>query len=201
MASLPRRLDIELAGLTLAVVHGSLTEINRFVFASTPDRVKALDLAVTGVDGVVAGHCGLPFTQVIQDRLWHNPGVVGLPANDGTPRVWFSILTPGPEPRSLVVEHLTLAYDDKTAATKMRVAGLPEGYADALTIGLTQLRKRVKTLFQFPNKRGRSRHGLPVRTIHSIFSTNRRLSCRCVWDCPACPDNTAPSWPIGRRSK
>jgi len=45
MASLPRRLDVELAGLTLAVVHGSLTEINRFVFASTPDRVKALDLA------------------------------------------------------------------------------------------------------------------------------------------------------------
>src|SRR5215203_5259969 len=71
MASLPRRLDVELAGLALAVVHGSLTEINNFVFASTPDRVKALDRALSGVDGVVAGHCGLPFTQVIQDRLWH----------------------------------------------------------------------------------------------------------------------------------
>jgi predicted phosphodiesterase len=136
MASLPRRLDVELAGLALAVVHGSVTEINHFVFASTPDRVKALDLALSGVDGVVAGHCGLPFTQVIQDRLWHNPGVVGLQANDGTLRVWFSILTPGPEPRSLVVEHLALAYDDKAAATKMRVAGLPEGYADALASGL-----------------------------------------------------------------
>jgi predicted phosphodiesterase len=136
MASLPRRLDVRLAGQTLAVVHGSLTEINRFVFASTPDRVKALDLALSGVDGVVAGHCGLPFTQVIEGRLWHNPGVIGLPANDGTPRVWFSILTPGPEPRTFVVEHLALTYDYKTAATTMRVAGLPEGYADALASGL-----------------------------------------------------------------
>src|SRR4051794_24594022 len=30
-------------------------------------------------------------------------------------------------------------------------------------------------LFQFPNKGGRSRQGLPVRAIHSTASTNRRL--------------------------
>src|SRR5215213_5998949 len=39
----------------------------------------------------------------------------------------------------------------------------------------TQSRKRVKTLFQRPNEGGRSRQGLPVRTIHSTASTNRRL--------------------------
>src|SRR5215218_6219123 len=44
------------------------------------------------------------------------------------------------------------------------------------TSALTQSRKRVKTLFQFPNERGRSRHGLPVRTIHSTASTKSRLS-------------------------
>src|SRR3954463_6078890 len=59
-----------------------------------------------------------------------------MPANDGPPRVWFSVLSPGPEPRTLVVEHLALAYDHGTAATKMRATGLPEGYADALTSGL-----------------------------------------------------------------
>ena len=73
---------------------------------------------------------------MIQDRLWHNPGVVGVPANDSTPRVWFSILTPGPEPRTLVIEHLALVYDYATAAVKMRAVGLPEGYADALVSGL-----------------------------------------------------------------
>ena len=101
MGSLPRRLDVSVAGLRLAVVHGSLTEISRFVFASTPSRIKALDLALSGVDGIIAGHCGLPFTQVIDGRLWHNPGVVGMPANDGTPRVWYSVLSPGPTPRSI----------------------------------------------------------------------------------------------------
>src|SRR3954464_5477258 len=44
------------------------------------------------------------------------------------------------------------------------------------TSAFTQSRKRVKTLFQFPNEGGRSRQGLPVRTIHSTASTNRRLS-------------------------
>ena len=49
-----------------------------------PEQVKAQDLFLGGVDGLVAGHCGLPFTQTIDGRLWHNPGVIGMPANDGT---------------------------------------------------------------------------------------------------------------------
>src|SRR4051812_6510051 len=44
------------------------------------------------------------------------------------------------------------------------------------TSAFTQSRKRVKTLFQFPNEGGRSRQGLPVRTTHKTASTNRRLS-------------------------
>jgi uncharacterized radical SAM superfamily Fe-S cluster-containing enzyme len=135
MGSLPRRLDVELGDAILAVVHGSLNEINRFVFASTPDRVKALDLSLAGVDGIVAGHCGLPFTQPIEGRLWHNPGVVGMPANDGTPRVWFSVLSAAAEPGSIQIEHAALSYDHKAAAAKMRDAGLPSEYAEALQTG------------------------------------------------------------------
>src|SRR3954447_12018360 len=44
------------------------------------------------------------------------------------------------------------------------------------TSAFTQSRKRVKTLFQCPNRGGRSRQGLPVRTTHKTASTNRRLS-------------------------
>ena len=141
MGSLPRRLDVSVAGLRLAVVHGSLTEISRFVFASTPSRIKALDLALSGVDGLIAGHCGLPFTQVIDGRLWHNPGVVGMPANDGTPRVWYSVLSPSHTPRSISVEHVWLSYDHQGAAIAMRRANLPEGYAGASFVrSLAQLR-------------------------------------------------------------
>ena len=41
---------------------------------------------------------------------------------------------------------------------------------------LTQSRKRLKTVLHLPNSSGKSRQGLPVRTIHSTASTNKRLS-------------------------
>src|SRR3546814_1857485 len=44
------------------------------------------------------------------------------------------------------------------------------------TSALTQARYRLNTVFQLPKKAGRSRHGLPVRAIHSTASTKRRLS-------------------------
>src|SRR6185437_15108234 len=133
MAALPRRLDIEIAGRRLAVIHGSPRQINRFVFASTPRAVKRAELAAAASDGVVAGHCGIPFTQIVDGKLWHNAGAIGMPANDGVPTTWFSILTPGAE--SITVTHHALAYDHRAAAAKMRAARLPEGYAAALETG------------------------------------------------------------------
>jgi predicted phosphodiesterase len=134
MGALPRRIDVDIAGRRLAVIHGGAEKIADYVFASTSDLEKARQLALTGADGVIAGHCGLPFTQIIDDRLWHNSGVIGMPANDGTPRAWFSTLTPTID--GLLIEHHALAYDHTAAARKMRERGLPEGYATALETGL-----------------------------------------------------------------
>ena len=134
MGSLPRRLDIRLGGQRLAVVHGGTASINRFVFASTRSEAKREELERAAVEGIIGGHCGLPFTQTVDGFLWHNAGAIGLPANDGTPRGWFSVLTPGDE--GLRIEHHALAYDHATAAASMRRAGLPEGYAAALETGL-----------------------------------------------------------------
>ncbi len=136
MEGLPKQLDIAINGLKLTIVHGSVGEVNRFVFASTPERVKLHDLDACGSDGIIAGHSGLPFTQVIGGRLWHNSGALGLPANDGTARVWYSVLSPGAAPRSLTIEHCALDYDHAGAARAMRDAHLPEEYAQALQDGL-----------------------------------------------------------------
>ena len=48
----------------------------------------ALEMLLTGdpIDAIIGGHSGLPFTQTLGSRLWHNPGAIGMPANDGTPR-------------------------------------------------------------------------------------------------------------------
>lgn len=134
MAALPRRIDVTLAGRRLAAIHGGATSINRFLFASTPDATLAGEIAEMGAEGVIAGHCGLPFTRLVEGRLWHNAGAIGMPAHDGTPRAWFSLLTPSPE--GLRIEHHAFAYDHAAAARAMRDAGLADGYAAALETGL-----------------------------------------------------------------
>lgn len=84
----------------------------------------------------MAGHCGLPFTRVAgAGALWHDSSAIGMPANDGTPRAWFSLLAPR-EDGGLEVEHRPLDYDHAAAAAAMRAAGLAEGYAAALGDGL-----------------------------------------------------------------
>jgi hypothetical protein len=76
-----------------------------------------LGKTASGSDGVIAEHCGLPFTRQSDGRLWHNAGVVGMPANDGAPRVWFSVLTPSDG--GILIEHQTLDYDHAATAARM----------------------------------------------------------------------------------
>jgi predicted phosphodiesterase len=138
MGRLPQQLRLSLAGWRFAIVHGGATDISRFVFASTPTRDAMTEFAALDrdgrVDGVIGGHCGLPFSRLVGGRLWHNAGVVGLPANDGTPRVWFSVLTP--EDGTIEVAAVALHYDHTAAARRMAEAGMPEAYARALIDGL-----------------------------------------------------------------
>lgn len=134
MRDLPRAAAFEMAGRRFRVIHGGIHRINRFIYASSSSEEKRRDLLAGDCDAIIAGHCGLPFTQVIDGRLWHNSGVIGMPANDGTPRTWFSLLTPRAD--DISVEHRALEYDYPLTARKMRDRGLPKGYAGALESGL-----------------------------------------------------------------
>ncbi len=134
MRQLPKRISFGMAGRRLVVVHGGVNQINRYVFPRTPATDKRRELDLAGTDGVIAGHSGVPFTQVLDARLWHNAGAIGMPANDGTPRVWYSILRPSD--REIVIEHHSLEYDRATTVHKMRERGLPRPYAEALETGL-----------------------------------------------------------------
>lgn len=137
LAGLPRHLDVEIGGRRLRVVHGGVDSINQFVFATTPLDEKRRQLALVaadGCDGIVGGHCGMPFTQVIDGRLWHNAGVVGMPANDGTARGWYSILTAA---RGVVeISHHAFAYDHRAAMAAMARGGYPAEYRAALASGI-----------------------------------------------------------------
>ena len=195
MASLPRRIDLAVDGRRLAVVHGGVTLINRFLFASTAPLIKAAELETSGADGIIGGHCGLPFTQIIRGKLWHNAGAIGMPANDGTPRVWFSLLIP--QASGLRIEHRALAYDHATAARKMRAAGLPEEYALALGTGLwpscdvlpyREIRQRG-----VPLQAGHALWGAPAEATQPTRRT-RAVGAEQAWPDPA-RDNVAPLRP------
>lgn len=134
MRNLPNKLRFNLNGRSLMAVHGSVSDISRFLFASHPDEVFNEELDMSCCDGVIGGHCGLPFTRLSSGRIWHNSGALGMPANDGTPRVWFSKLAPHGD--GIRITHHALDYPYDVAAAKMRKAGLPEEYVNALGTGL-----------------------------------------------------------------
>src|SRR5215217_6501917 len=70
----------------------------------------------------------------------------------------------------------TLTMVASTVAYSMSGSSEAASKSRSKTSARTQSRYRLKTVFQRPNSGGRSRQGLPVRAIHSIASTNRRLS-------------------------
>ena len=133
MSAMPDHLTFSMAGRRFLVIHGSPRLVNEFVFASQPDGVFE-ELFAGDTDCIVAGHSGLPFTRVLGDRVWHNSGALGLPANDATPRVWFSVISPIADGIEFALHGLD--YDYGSAAEKMNAAGLPQGYANGLGSGL-----------------------------------------------------------------
>merc|ERR1719440_1521467 len=103
MGQLPRRIEFSVCGRRLAVVHGSPANIAKFLWPSTPDEELREDFALLPekIDGIVSGHSGIPFARLLPshnsntcEKLWLNAGVIGMPANDGTSRGWYALLTP-----------------------------------------------------------------------------------------------------------
>ncbi|MDX1452582.1 MAG: metallophosphoesterase family protein [Oleiphilaceae bacterium] len=134
MRQLPRSIVFTMQGQRVRCVHGSVNAINQFIFASTPQEKKQQQLAASGADIVVGGHCGVPFGTKLSAGWWLNAGVIGMPANDGQDHTWYMLLTPH-ENRIRVTWH-RLHYDVSAAQHAMTQAGLPPDYRDALSTGL-----------------------------------------------------------------
>ncbi len=133
MAGLPKTLGFNIGGLAFRVIHGGVDVVNRFVFASERELI-AEEFARTTADVIIAGHAGVPFIEKVGRRVWFNPGVIGMPANDGTADVWYGLIHVE-EGRVALSTH-RLAYDHLGAAAAMRRAGHADGYARTLVTGL-----------------------------------------------------------------
>lgn len=138
MSGLPRMATLTHDGARLAVIHGGVRDVSRFLWPDSPEadfaaEFRAAEVWVGPLDGIIAGHCGLAFHREFdldgRRRRWINAGAVGMPANDGDTCTRFAVLDDGQ------LRFHRLSYDHARAASAMRAAGLTQGYDEALLSG------------------------------------------------------------------
>ncbi|MEZ4803611.1 MAG: metallophosphoesterase family protein [Gelidibacter sp.] len=134
IATLPDHIQFKYAGKQVMVVHGSYFNTSEFIFKSTPWQNKKPNFSVNNSEVIIAGHCGLPFHHQHENLLWLNPGVIGMPANDGTPSVWYAILDDSNGAFNL--KHHRMEYNHKLTSKLMHNGLLPEEYARTIITGI-----------------------------------------------------------------
>ncbi|MGB0845342.1 MAG: metallophosphoesterase family protein [Thiolinea sp.] len=134
MRELPRTIHFQLGDKRFQVVHGGVSSINRFLFASMPDDHFQTELKATEADVIIGGHAGIPFARNVDQQIWLNSGVIGMPANEGIRDTWYMLLQP--TENGVQVRWEKLEYDADTANHEMHKRGLGNGYADGLLSGL-----------------------------------------------------------------
>ncbi len=133
MGGLPGSLGFRFAGRRCHVLHAGSRQSNRFIFQSDAQTI-AEEVARLEADVVLAGHAGLPFAAMSGETLWVNAGVIGIPANDGTPDVWYAVMEAGEDGARVSLRRLQ--YDFAAAAASMRRSGHANGYARAIITGI-----------------------------------------------------------------
>ncbi|MCG8489563.1 MAG: metallophosphoesterase family protein [Chromatiales bacterium] len=134
MGGLPKAIRFTMNGLSFHLVHGAVSTINRFVFASSPTDVKQHELSLAGADVLIGGHAGIPFADKLENGYWLNSGVIGMPANDGTRDGWYLMLIPNET--TVESQWHRLKYDYRQTRQAMKRASLDSGYCEALATGL-----------------------------------------------------------------
>ena len=134
--SIPGEATVRARARRVHVLHGNHGATSEFVWRSSDwATTKAAAFAKTGSDVIVAGHSGLPFAHEEAGRLWLNAGALGMPANDGTPRVWCATVEADPDGEVRYAFH-PLSYDHDEARRRMLAQPLPKSYALTLANGL-----------------------------------------------------------------
>lgn len=133
MNTLPDFIAFTYAGQKGTVVHGSYFDTSEYIFKSTDWLHKQRNFEATDSSLILAGHCGLPFSDKRAEGLWLNAGVIGMPANDGYADVWYLTLD---DNDSKLYQFHNLKYDNVTASKLMNEHGLPEQYAKTLLTGI-----------------------------------------------------------------
>lgn len=134
MKDLPAQQRVDLDGRRLLLCHGSPRRMNEFLWESTTSTHFLEHLAAThDADVILATHTGIKWQRELKrGKRFVNVGVLGRPENDGTTRVWYTLLSAQP---SLRVEFVPVEYDHERLAAEMRAEHLPEEFVETILTG------------------------------------------------------------------
>ena len=118
----------------MLLCHGSPRQINEFLWeTTTPVGLLEKFCRDTACDVLCFTHTGLKWHRVLPSgRHAVNVGTLGRPENDGTPRVWYTMVTADPD---VSVEFVPVAYDHEGLARDMAREALPAEFVETIRTG------------------------------------------------------------------
>jgi hypothetical protein len=136
MSALPAHRRLRLGERDVLMCHGSPRATAEFLWESTtPDGLVARMLDDARAEVILCTHSGIKWHRALGDgRHLVNVGVIGRPENDGTTRVWYTLLTAGPG-RDLDVEFVPVHYDHEALAREMEAEALPREFVETVRTG------------------------------------------------------------------
>ncbi len=134
LGALPPVLRIALGEVRLLLCHGSPRQINEFLWeTTTPDGLLEKFCRDTDSDLLCFTHTGIKWSRRLPSgRQAVNVGALGRPENDGTPRVWYALVTAESD---VTVEFVPVHYDHETLAREMAAEGLPAEFIETVRSG------------------------------------------------------------------
>jgi len=137
LRALPPQMRLRWRDRVFLLCHGSPDAVNEFVWESTTsDAWIQACLERFGVDGIFATHTGIPWVRQVPGGFWCNVGVLGRPAHEGLPHVYFAQMD-WPMGLSMPVPTLVpLTYDPAPVVAAMAAEGLPPEFRASLLTGL-----------------------------------------------------------------
>ena len=141
LAELPSEIRLVLGGWRVLLCHGSPRRQNEFLWESTTSDAFLERLCdVHRADVIAVTHTGIKWKRRLPSgRLFINAGVLGRPENDGTPRVWYTVLEPSEGAAcpadGIAVEFVPVDYDHEALAREMEREDLPREFIETIRTG------------------------------------------------------------------
>lgn len=132
LRNLPYRMQREIEGRQVVLVHGSPARLNEYLFANVADDVFQAHLASTGADVLIFGHTHKPFHKELGGKHLVNAGSAGKPKH-GNPNATYVLLDITAD--DVKVEIVEVPYDYEAAAQAVETAELPAEFARMLREG------------------------------------------------------------------